>query len=84
MTVPECLRSADETLKLVQELYEKKMVTYPRTDARVLSTAVAKEIHKNIAGLKGFEPMAEAAAEVMEKGSYKTIEKKPGTSMISR
>ncbi len=75
MTVPECLRSADETLKLVQELYEKKMVTYPRTDARVLSTAVAKEIHKNIAGLKGFEPMAEAAAEVMEKGSYKTIEK---------
>jgi len=67
--------SPDETLKQVQELYEKKLVTYPRTDARVLSTAVAKEIHKNIAGLKGFEPLAEAAAEVMEKGSFKTIEK---------
>ncbi|GLC82067.1 DNA topoisomerase [Lacrimispora brassicae] len=67
--------SPDETLKLVQELYEKKLVTYPRTDARVLSTAVAKEIHKNIGGLKGFEPLAEAAAEVMEKGSYRTIEK---------
>ena len=67
--------SPDETLKLVQELYEKKLVTYPRTDARVLSTAVAKEIHKNIGGLKGFDPLAEAAAEVMEKGSYRTIEK---------
>lgn len=67
--------SPDETLKQVQELYEKKMVTYPRTDARVLSTAVAKEIHKNIGGLKGFEPVAAAAAEVMETGSYKTIEK---------
>lgn len=67
--------SPDETLKVVQELYEKKMVTYPRTDARVLSTAVAKEIHKNISGLKGFEPLSEAAAEVMEMGSYRTIEK---------
>ena len=67
--------SPDETLKQVQELYEKKLVTYPRTDARVLSTAVAKEIYKNIGGLKGFEPLADAAAEVLEKGSYKTIEK---------
>ena len=67
--------SPDETLKVVQELYEKKMVTYPRTDARVLSTAVAKEIHKNISGLKGFEPLSAAAAEVMEMGSYRTIEK---------
>ena len=67
--------SPDETLKQVQELYEKKLVTYPRTDARVLSKAVAKEIHKNIGGLKGFEPLAGAAAEVLEKGSYKTIEK---------
>lgn len=49
--------SPDETLKVVQELYEKKLVTYPRTDARVLSTAVAKEITKNIGGLKNFEPM---------------------------
>ncbi len=67
--------SPDETLKLVQELYEKKLVTYPRTDARVLSTAVAKEIHKNISGLKGFDPLAAAAAEVLETGSYRTIEK---------
>lgn len=45
--------SPDETLKVAQELYEKKLTTYPRTDARVLSTAVAKEIHKNIRGLTG-------------------------------
>lgn len=44
--------SPDETLKIIQELYEKKLVTYPRTDARVLSTAVAKEIHRNIGGLR--------------------------------
>lgn len=67
--------SPDETLKVVQELYEKKLVTYPRTDARVLSSAVAKEIHKNIGGLKGFQVLSEAAAEVMEKGSYRNIEK---------
>ena len=46
--------SPDETLRIVQELYEKKMVTYPRTDARVLSSAVAKEIHKNISGLRNY------------------------------
>ena len=46
--------SPDETLRIVQELYEKKLVTYPRTDARVLSTAVAKEIYKNIGGVKRF------------------------------
>lgn len=67
--------SPDETLKVVQELYEKKMVTYPRTDARVISSAVAKEIHKNIGGLKGFELLKDAAAEVLEKGSYRNIEK---------
>ena len=67
--------SPDETLKVVQELYEKKLVTYPRTDARVLSTAVAKEIHKNIGGLKGFEPLSPAVSEVLEKGSFKTNEK---------
>lgn len=65
--------SPDETLKLVQELYEKKLVTYPRTDARVLSSAVAKEIHKNIAGLRSFAPLEELASEVLELGSYKTI-----------
>ena len=57
--------SPDETLRIVQELYEKKMVTYPRTDARVLSTAVAKEIHKNIGGLRGFGPGAGFAAEIL-------------------
>ena len=73
----ECSRlfkiSPDETLKVVQELYEKKLVTYPRTDARVLSSAVAKEIRKNIAGLSGFGPLSEAAAAVLESGSYKKI-----------
>ncbi|MEW4413645.1 DNA topoisomerase [Clostridium sp. AN503] len=67
--------SPDETLRVVQELYEKKLVTYPRTDARVLSTAVAKEIQKNISGLKNLEPVREFAAEVMELGSYKGIAK---------
>lgn len=43
--------SPDETLNIIQELYEKKLVTYPRTDARVLSTGVAKEISKNLNGL---------------------------------
>ena len=65
--------SPDETLKVVQELYERKMVTYPRTDARVLSTAVAKEIYKNIGGLKNYGPMSLFAAEILEKGSYKGI-----------
>ena len=67
--------SPDETLRIVQELYEKKMVTYPRTDARVLSTAVAKEIHKNIGGLRGFGPGAGFAAEILNNGSYKGIAK---------
>ena len=73
----ECSRlfkiSPDETLKIVQELYEKKLVTYPRTDARVLSTAVAKEIHKNLKGLCGFEPTGSFAEEVLEQGNYKKI-----------
>lgn len=67
--------SPDETLKVVQELYEKKMVTYPRTDARVLSTAVSREIHKNIGGLKNYPPLSEFAGEILEKGSYKGIAK---------
>ena len=67
--------SPDETLRIVQELYEKKMVTYPRTDARVLSTAVAKEIHKNIAGLRGYGHVAGFAAEILAGGSYKGIAK---------
>lgn len=65
--------SPDETLQCVQELYEKKLVTYPRTDARVLSTAVSKEIYKNINGLKGL-PWAEGYVEkVLEMGSYQKI-----------
>ncbi len=67
--------SPDETLRVVQELYEKKLVTYPRTDARVLSTAVSKEIQKNIGGLGNFEPVGEYAAEILEKGSYKNLAK---------
>lgn len=67
--------SPDETLKVVQELYEKKLVTYPRTDARVLSTAVAKEIHKNIGGLRNFEPLGGFAEEILNSGSYRTIAK---------
>ncbi len=59
----------------MQELYEKKLVTYPRTDARVLSTAVAKEIHKNIGGLKGFEPLGVFASEILEAGTFKGIAK---------
>jgi len=67
--------SPDQTLSNVQELYEKKLVTYPRTDARVLSTAVAKEIYKNIGGLKNFSPLSEFAAHILEDGSYKNIGK---------
>ncbi len=67
--------SPDETLKIVQELYEKKLVTYPRTDARVLSTAVAKEIYKNIGGLRNFPPLAPYAEEVLASGTYKGIAK---------
>ena len=65
--------SPDETLKIVQEMYEKKLVTYPRTDARVLSTAVAKEIYKNIRGLASYGLTADYANEIMENGSYKNI-----------
>lgn len=75
----ECARlfkiSPDETLKIVQELYEKKLVSYPRTDARVLSAAVAKEIAKNISGLKNYTPAAGFAEQVLQRGSYKGLEK---------
>lgn len=67
--------SPSGTLKIVQELYEKKLVTYPRTDARVLSTAVAKEIYKNISGLKRYTPLAAAADEVLAMRSYEKIAK---------
>ena len=63
--------SPDETLRIVQELYEKKLVTYPRTDARVLSTAVAKEIHKNLNGLMKYEPAVSYLQEIVSFGSHK-------------
>ncbi len=75
----ECSRlfklSPDETLKIVQELYEKKLVTYPRTDARVLSKAVAKEIAKNIGGLRAIPGVRVFAEEILTKESYKGLEK---------
>ena len=67
--------SPDETLRIVQELYEKKMTTYPRTDARVLSTAVSKEIFKNIKGLGNLEIVRELTAKILETGSYRGIAK---------
>lgn len=67
--------SPDETLKIVQELYEKKLVTYPRTDARVLSTAVAKEIYINISGLRNYAILSNIASGILESQSYKGIEK---------
>ena len=67
--------SPDETLRITQELYEKKLVTYPRTDARVLSTAVSKEIYKNISGLRNYPAIGTTAEEVLQMGSYKTIAK---------
>ena len=67
--------SPDQTLAIAQELYEKKLVTYPRTDARVLSSAVAKEIDRNIKGLTAFGPAKEAAQEALASGTWKTIAK---------
>ncbi|MBR5474137.1 MAG: type IA DNA topoisomerase, partial [Lachnospiraceae bacterium] len=67
--------SPDDTLKIVQGLYEKKLVTYPRTDARVLSTAVAKEIHKNIGGLRAIPGVAGFAEEILAQGLHKNIAK---------
>lgn len=67
--------SPDETLKIVQELYEKKLVTYPRTDARVLSTAVAKEIRKNITGLVNYSVTSTYAQNILQNESYKNIAK---------
>ncbi|MCI8400577.1 MAG: type IA DNA topoisomerase [Lachnospiraceae bacterium] len=75
----ECSRlfklSPDETLKIAQELYEKKLVTYPRTDARVLSSAVAKEIRKNIGGLQAILGVRSFAEKILKEESYKGISK---------
>ena len=67
--------SPDETLKHTQELYEKKLVTYPRTDARVLSTAVAKVIDKNITGLRNIPEYKEFVEEILAAKSYEGIAK---------
>ena len=67
--------SPDETLAIAQELYEKKLTTYPRTDARVLSTAVSKEIEKNIRGIASYAPVAPQAQEILSSGSFRTIAK---------
>ena len=67
--------SPDETLAIAQELYEKKMTTYPRTDARVVSTAVCKEITKNLNGLKGINSVKPFVENVLDNGLYKGLEK---------
>ncbi|MCI7181780.1 MAG: DNA topoisomerase [Schaedlerella sp.] len=67
--------SPDETLKIVQELYEKKLVTYPRTDARVLSTAVAKEISRNLNGLMKYPTAVPYLDDILRLGTYKGLEK---------
>ena len=67
--------SPTDTLNIVQELYEKKLVTYPRTDARVLSTAVSKEIYKNISGLKKYPALSAFADNIIAQGGYKGIAK---------
>jgi len=67
----------DETLEIIQELYEKKLVTYPRTDARVLSTAVAKEISKNLNGIaKGYKD------EEVQGYLKKMVEEKYSTNLV--
>ena len=75
----ECSRrfkiSPDETLQVAQDLYEKKLTTYPRTDARVLSSAVTKEISKNISRLKGYDPVSEYTEKIMKDGLYRNIAK---------
>ena len=69
--------SPDRTLEIIQELYEKKLVTYPRTDARVLSTAVAKEINKNLNGLAKFGRDEEITSII-----NKMIENKYSTDIV--
>ena len=65
--------SPDETLQVAQDLYEKKLTTYPRTDARVLSSAVAKEISKNMSRLKNYEPVRGFVERIMQEGRYRNI-----------
>ena len=67
--------SPDETLQIAQDLYEKKLTTYPRTDARVLSTAVAKEIYKNISKLKNYDTVAPYVEHILQTKTYASIAK---------
>lgn len=67
--------SPDETLKIVQELYERKLVTYPRTDARVLSSAVAKEIQKNLRGLANYSIVSPIANTIIDEKRYEGLAK---------
>lgn len=65
----------DRTLELAQSLYEKKLTTYPRTDARVLTTAVAAEIHKNIEGIRGYSVTTGNVEEILSNGWYRGLDK---------
>ncbi len=67
--------SPSDTLNVVQELYEAKLVTYPRTDARVISTAVAKQITKNIRGLFNYSPLAAFAKNIIDNKMYEGLAK---------
>lgn len=67
--------SPSETLAIAQSLYEKKLTTYPRTDARVLSSSVASVIDKNICGLSEVPELREAVSEIVTYGSYSSIGK---------
>lgn len=71
--------SPDETLQAAQDLYEMKLTTYPRTDARVLSTAVAKEITKNLNGIKSYEPVKEFTERILKEGMYRGLANTPYT-----
>lgn len=67
--------SPDQTLQIAQDLYERKLTTYPRTDARVLTTAVAKEIHKNLSGLSSYEPTTVYVNNILDKKLYAGLDK---------
>ncbi len=65
----------EQTLNTVQDLYERKLTTYPRTDARVLTTAIAKEISKNLYKLKDYEPTAKFTENILNNKLYQNIAK---------
>ena len=65
--------SPDEALQAAQDLYEMKLTTYPRTDARVLSSAVAKVITKNLNGIKAYEPTRAYTDRILKEGLYRGL-----------